>query len=368
VRILVMTSSGEPLNSIRPEAEIFIGLHRGGDPVTVMTGRDNVYWDRFAEAGVELVDYEPRKKLGFKDIGYLRRHLKGHAYDVVYLFNNKAIRNCAFAAIGLPPLLVAYRGQTGNIRWYDPSCYLTLLHPRLDAVSCVSNAVRDDLRRHVRRPERVVTIYKGHDPEWYQEAPAGLRELGLPADAFVVGCTANNRPRKGVPVLVEAMGHLPAEANIHLLLIGNGMDAEELDRQIRESRASDRIHRLGFRTDAPALTAACGCTVLPALKREGLPKSVIESMVYAVPPVVTDTGGSAELVEDGVSGYVVAPGDPRTLADRIARLAADPESAKAMGQAARERIAKRFHVRDSIETTRRFFREWTGAADPASEA
>lgn len=360
MNILIMTSSGEPLNSIRPEAEIFIGLHRGGDPVTVMTGRDNVYWERWKAAGIEMVDYEPRKRLGWRDIKFLRNWFKTHPVDIAYLFNNKSICNAAFAALGLPLHLVAYRGQTGNIYWYDPSCYLTLLHPRLNGVSCVSNAVRDDLRRHVRQPQTVRTIYKGHDPDWYQEKPADLSFLNLPADAFIIGCTANNRPRKGVPVLVEAMGLLPASFPTHLLLIGKGMDAPELSKLISESPARDRIHCLGFRNDAPALTAACDCTVLPALKREGLPKSVIESMVYEVPAIVTDTGGSAELVVDGVSGFVVPPGDAPAIAEAIRKLQSDPMRAQAMGKAGRQRIASHFHVQDSIQQTREWFHQIVG--------
>jgi len=355
MNLLVMTSSGEPLNSIRPEAEIFIGLHKGGDPVTIMTGRDNVYWDRWVDAGITMVDYEPRKRLSLKDIRFIRTWLKKHPMDLAYLFNNKCISNTAFASRGLPIKLVAYRGQTGNIFWYDPSCYLTMLHPRIDGISCVSNAVRDDLRNHVRKPQNVVTLYKGHDLAWYQEKPADLSFLHLPKKAFVVGCTANNRPRKGVPVLVEALSGLPLKENIHLLLIGKGMDDPKLDKQISESPALDRIHRLGFRNDAPALTAACDATVLPALKREGLPKSVIESMVYEVPAIVTDTGGSAELIVDGESGFVISPNDPHAIAEAILKLKMNSAKAKKMGEKGRERIRSHFNVEDSIEKTREWF-------------
>ncbi|MGA0334259.1 MAG: glycosyltransferase family 4 protein [Kiritimatiellia bacterium] len=359
MKILIMTSSGEPLNSIRPEAEIFIGLHRGGDPVTIMTGRENVYWDRWVKEGITMVDYEPCKRLGAKDVKFLRGWLKENPVDVAYLFNNKAIGNAVFAALGLPVKLVAYRGQTGNIYWYDPSCYLTILHPRLDGISCVSHAVRDDLRNHLHRPQKAVTIYKGHDLSWYQETPADLSFLQLPADAFVVGCTANNRPRKGIPVLLEAMDRLPPGLPIHLLLIGKGMDAPELQRQIAASRAGGRIHVLGFRTDAPALTAACHCTVLPALKREGLPKSVIESMAYGVPAIVTNTGGSAELVVDAETGFVVEPGNPDAIADRILRLFQHPQRAREMGEAGRRRIENVFHVQQSIDQTREWFHRLT---------
>jgi len=78
--------------------------------------------------------------------------------------------------------------------------------------------------------------------------------------------------------------------------------------------AAGRCHFLGHREDALAIVGACDATVLPAIKREGLPKTVIESMALGVVPIVTRTGGSPELLVDGESGLVVPPGDAAALA------------------------------------------------------
>lgn len=360
VKVLIVAGAGDPVNSLRPEAEIFIRMQRLGADMTIMTGADYSYLPQLIDAGVKHIDFEPESRVSPGAIRFLRAELKRGQYDVAYLFNNKAICNTAFAALGLPTVLVTYRGQTGNIFWYDPSCYLTHLHPRIDAVSCVANAVRDDLRNHVRRKDRVVTIYKGHDLAWYQEQPADLeKEFGIPPGSFVIGCTCNNRPRKGVPVLVEAMKHVPVGGgDVHLLLIGRGMEEDNLQAAIQASPHAKNIHTPGFRNDAPALTAACSCTVLPATKREGLPKTVIESMAYGVPAITTDTGGSAELMIDGESGFVVSPHDPETIADRIQQLMADPERAQRMGEAGRERIREAFNVDDSAKQTMEWFAAW----------
>lgn len=135
MNILAVTGPSLSISSIRPEAEILIGLHQGGDPVTVMTARDNVYWERFAAAGLALIEAVPRGRLDPGFMRLMRQTLRDQAFDVVYLFNNKAICNTAFAALGLPPILVTYRGQTGNIRRLDPGSWMTHLHPRIDAIS-----------------------------------------------------------------------------------------------------------------------------------------------------------------------------------------------------------------------------------------
>ena len=351
MRLLCISSHDDTLNSVRPEAELFIGLAKHGIDVTVMTEGDSVYVPMMREAGIRVIDHACRRKISLQSIRAIRRQLQRDSTDIVYAFNNKAICNANIAAIGLPVKVVTYRGQTGNIHRLDPSCYLTHLNPGVARVICVANAVRDDLRQQHPHPERVITVYKGHDLDWYRDEPASLAEFGIGRDAFVVACVANNRPRKGIPVLVEASYSLPVEANIHILLIGAGMDEEKLQKAIAASPMRERIHCLGHRADAPAIVAACHASVLPSLKREGLPKTVIESMAYGVTPIVSDTGGSAELVVDGVSGIVVAPGAARDIAAAIRYLYENPTERALMGKRARDRIHTHFNVRQSVAQT-----------------
>jgi glycosyltransferase involved in cell wall biosynthesis len=197
-------------------------------------------------------------------------------------------------------------------------------------------------------PERPVTIHKGHKLEWYTDLPADLVSVGIPRGAFVVGCVANYRPRKGIEVLVDAMEQVPED--VHLLLIGR-MNSKRLTRCIARSPARQRIHRTGFRDDAPSLSAACDTFCLPSTRREGLSRAIIEAMAYGVPPIVTDSGGSPELVVDGVSGIVVPVNDSKAIAAAVERLYRDAELRASLGRAARERIATNFRSEDTIEKT-----------------
>lgn len=355
ISILIISSYKDTWNSVRPEAEIFIGMAKLGADVTLMTQGDAEYAPRFIENGVKIIDFHPKKKFQWSAVKRIRHELKQGGYDAVYMFNNKAITNTLFAAIGLDVVTFSYRGQTGNIYRYDPTSYLTHLHPRLDAISCVANAVRDDLRTQSRLPKECIqTIYKGHSLDWYQDQPADLSQFGIPEGAFVLACVANDRPRKGLPVLLQATKHLPADSNIHLLLVGNGMDSPHIKSLIDESPMGKRIHVAGFRRDAPALVAACNASVLPSIKREGLPKTVIESMAYAITPIVSDTGGSAELIEEGISGKVVEPGNVEQLAAAIIELWQDPARCEAMGRKAQARIPEKFNTEQSAKDTLAF--------------
>jgi glycosyltransferase involved in cell wall biosynthesis len=239
------------------------------------------------------------------------------------------------------------------------------LNPRIDRIVCVADAVRDYFLRmqpaFLRLPaERLVTIHKGHSLDWYGAQPADLTAVAVPPGSFVVACVANYRPRKGIEVLVDAFARLPAEWRSHLLLIGGGMDARALERRIASSGCGERIHVLGFRKDAPALTAACDVFVLPSTKREGLARSLIEAMAYGVAPVATDCGGNPELVVHGVSGLLVPVGDAAALAAAIGKLHDDPALRRRLGAAARERIGRDFRIEDTIEKTLALYRTLSG--------
>jgi len=351
MKTLWITSHKDTLNSIRPEAEILLGLARAGVECEIMTQGDSVYGPAMEDAGIRMIDFVPKHKFDRRAVDVIRDALIAGKHDILHLFNNKAVANGVMAARKLPVKVVSYRGQTGNIHRYDPVCWLTHLNPRIDRVVAVANAVRDDLRALRTDPESVVTIYKGHDLAWYRDAPADLSEFGIPAGAFVVGAVANYRPRKGIDVLIQATRHLSQHLPIHLLLVGADMDKRKLRASIEDSPMSERIHVAGFRPDACALIAACQASILASTKREGLPKTVIEAMVYGVPTVVTDTGGSAELVVDGETGFVVPPGDAPALARAIQYLCEHPTEAEAMGRKGRQRIDRHFNVRDTIGET-----------------
>lgn len=351
MKALWITSHKDTLNSIRPEAETLLGLARAGIECEIMTQGDSAYRPAMEAAGIRVIDFVPKHKFDRRAVNTIRDALIAGKHDILHLFNNKAVANGVMAARKLPVKVISYRGQTGNIHRYDPVCWLTHLNPRIDRVVAVANAVRDDLRALRSDPENVVTIYKGHDLAWYRDRPADLSEFGIPAGAFTVGAVANYRPRKGIEVLIEATHHLPAHAPVHLLLVGADMDKPKLRSLIGDSPMRERIHVAGFRPDACALIAACQASILASTKREGLPKTVIEAMVFGVPTVVTDTGGSAELVVDRETGFVVPPGDAPALARAMQYLCEHPVEADAMGRKGRERIDRHFNIRSTIAET-----------------
>jgi glycosyltransferase involved in cell wall biosynthesis len=349
----------------RPTTATFVGLKRAGVDVTVVCPPTAVKnRATLVEAGVPLLDLEFRGRFDRAGTRRLRDELVRGGYDVLHVFSNRPLESGIVAVRGLPVRLIAYRGIVGNVSFFSPVSWLRFLNPRIDRIVCVCNAVRDYFLAmrpaFLRMPaERPVTIYKGHSLDWYTAKPADLRSVGIPAGAFVVVCVANYRPRKGIEVLVAALAELPRDWPVHLLLVGR-MDAPRLRAKIAASLVRERIHAPGHRDDAPALVAACDVFVLPSVKREGLARSLIEAMAYGVAPVVTDCGGSPEIVVDGECGLVVPVRDAGALARAIARLYEDAELRKRFGAAARARIGSEFRIERTIEQTLALYRELVG--------
>ena len=311
-------------------------------------------------AGVTVFDLSFKGQIDREAIAKLRAELERGSYDILHLFSNRALQNGLIAARGLPVRIVTYRGIVGNLSFFNPVAWMRFLNPRIDRIVCVCDAVRDYFLQmrpaFLRLPaSRLVRIYKGHSLDWYRAEPADPAAFGVPAGAFVVSVVANFRPRKGFEVLLEALERLPRELGVHLLIVGR-IDNRRFERRVAASPCADRIHCLGHRSDAPAVAAASDVFVLPSIRREGLARSLIEAMAYARPCVVTDCGGSPELIVDGESGIVVPVRDPEAIAAAIQKLVADTDLRRRLGTAARERIRTHFRIEDTIEQTLAMYR------------
>ncbi len=363
IKLLAVTHHNRKnINPIRPEASQIIGLHKSGNvDVTVMCNPDSTLVPYFEQHGIKVITDPLDKKVSLSTIKKIRRHLIEHDIDILHLFNNIACSNGATAAIGTKARVIAYRGQTGNVSRWDPSIYLTMLHPRLDRIICVAQAVADDLKLHLWGDKsKAVTVYKGHDQSWYQNLPADLTELNLPEDTFKLSLVANLRPRKGLHVLMDAMALIPEECNIDVLLVGADPKSEQIQKMIARSGKPSRIHALGYREDAPEVAAASDLVILPTTKREGLCRAVLEANSYGIPAVVSDTGGNAELVEHGVTGLVVQPSQPQELANAILELYNDRQRCAQFGVNAKQRVIEKFNVEQGVEATLSVYQELLG--------
>ena len=120
------------------------------------------------------------------------------------------------------------------------------------------------------------------------------------------------------------------------------------------------VRLVGFRRDIPALLAAADVCVLPA-EAEACGRVLLEAMAMAKPVVATASGGTPEIVQDGVTGILVPPGDAGAVAAALENLLRDPGRAGSMGAAGRDRAVAHFTIEAHAENTMRAYAELLAA-------
>ena len=155
--------------------------------------------------------------------------------------------------------------------------------------------------------------------------------------------------RKGVFDLIEAMRFVPADAPLRLWIAGGGEKEGDLDQaqeRIEALQLTDRCELIGIVQGAQKseLLAQAHIFTLPSYN-EGLPFAIIEAMAAGLAVLATPVGGIPEVIQEGVNGFLVSPGDPEALADRLLRLANDASLRHEMGRQNREAACRELDVR-----------------------
>jgi glycosyltransferase involved in cell wall biosynthesis len=247
----------------------------------------------------------------------------------------------------------------------------------VDRFTAVSRAARDlALARSRLAPERVEVIPNGvaipgpggaGTPEAAREGTTGGEAVSawrrerrlrarrrleasigpIPDGRVLVGSVGRLHAVKGHAVLLGAMAWLVDRASTQdaarygVVVVGDGDERAALEARAARPPLAGRAWLLGERDDAAEILPAFDLFVLPS-RTEGMSNALLEAMAEAIPVIATQAGGSPEVVEHGLSGLLVQPGDPAALGAAIGALAGDPDRARALAFAGRERVRARF--------------------------
>ena len=201
---------------------------------------------------------------------------------------------------------------------------------------------------------RKVIIPNGFDLDIFRPDTGARQEIraemGLPADALLVGFIARYHPMKDHAGFFKAAGCVARQhSNAYFLLAGSGVtkDQPALAESLSAAGLQQRVFLLGERSDVPRLTAALDIACSSSIWGEGFSNAIGEAMACGVPCVVTDIGDSGFIIGD--TGLIVPPQSPQALADAISRLInAGAAGRRQLGTAARERVQKEFSLETAV--------------------
>jgi glycosyltransferase involved in cell wall biosynthesis len=292
-------------------------------------------------------------------VGYFRRERP----DIVHTHTPKAglLGQYAGKLAQVPHLVHTIHGLyfPGHMKPQLRPAFVLLERLTMPFADAVLSQNREDvgtaIRERICRPERISYLGNGIDLSYFEsmavpepERERVRRELDLQPDQRVVGMVGR---------LVREKGYLEYFAAARLLrdrfpdtrfVVIGPMETEKRDAlgpdTARAHGLGDEIRFLGMRHDMPALYSQLDVLVLPS-HREGFPRAPMEAAAMGVPTVATDIRGCREVVVPEVTGLLVPPRDPQSLAAAIGQLLADPASMARMGQAARQHARNHFDER-----------------------
>lgn len=331
-----------------------------------------------ATQGVPTFSCEARSRVAYP-LALVRflRHLRREGVDILHthLFDPSVVGLIAGTLAGVPR-----RVTTRHYSDYHTRIHKTW-HVRLDqlctrlshAVIAVSRHTADHIvRMEGAPPAKVHAIVNGIDFDRVRlsspEAPQRIRRELAPDGAHLLLIAARLHPEKGYEQLFRAMTELARLVThpVRLLVAGTGTLQPTYERMVADLGCADRVRFLGFRRDVTDLMAAVEAVVLPSLA-EAFGLALAEALYLGVPVVATRVGGIPEIVDHGLDGLLVPPGDSHALAEAIAALLNDPELRRRLSGSGRETVAARFRFEDMMRRYEAVY-EQADAPTPGADA
>lgn len=310
--------------------------------------------DEFKNAGVrvEIVGM-PRMRLFKNPLRYLLFILR--FFPAVFKIRNTILKYnidivCTSSMVNLYGALAAKLARRPHIliaTEYLPilrlaSPYFYLLS---DKIICCSNVVS----RMFKKSNKVIVEYPGVDADEFNpkiEADALKKELGI--NAGLVSMVTRLDKWKGVETFIKAAKYVEGDARFGIfaqLVIGKEKYIERLKKIIRKLKLEEKVY-IKLTRCTPELIAASDIVVHASLRPEPFGLAIIEAMAMEKPVIASRLGGPAEIISEGLDGILVEPAKPQLLATVISNLLKNPKTARELGLRAREKVVKRFNLKD----------------------
>ena len=227
--------------------------------------------------------------------------------------------------------------------------------------------VSDKVGRIIMGPEgidsgKINTIYNGVDLNKFSVSKNGQaivvrKELGIPADDFVIGTTAMFRPEKGYDIFLEGIWRLGNDfQNLKVLLIGDGPLYDKITGYCSELGLEHKVIFLGSSQEVAKYLEAMDVFCLIS-KHEGFSNAILEAMAMGKPIIASDVGGNAEAVVHDETGLIIPPNDSQRFAEAVIKMYKNPAMRMIMGKKARMRSEKAFSLDQMVKNHENFYKK-----------
>ena len=284
------------------------------------------------------------------------KFIKKHKIDLIHVNNYPSVTDWLIIAKFLRIKIVSHlRG------FYYTSNFNKMLVKYYDRVISTSKWVADQIKEQNIASKNVVLIYNGIDVDTFQINKRSceniLKEWNIPENTPVIGVIGNIRKWKGQHVAIEATKLLVDKYNnIRCILVGSISNSNEdteyyeyLKELVTKYNIKENIMFAGFRNDIFDVISNFNILVHTSVLPEPFGRVILEGMILRKPVIATNQGGPLEIIENGISGILIPPEDPKSLADNISFLFENKNISNIMGENARRRIEEKFNIIKTVK-------------------
>jgi glycosyltransferase involved in cell wall biosynthesis len=332
---------------------LVVGLARRGVEQRVAVREQSALALRLAQTPVPLIELPFRSELDLASILKLRKLIKDFQPSVIHAHDSRTLGLAVAARLaGSRPKLVAARRVAFALRANPFSRFKYRKAP--DRILAVSEFIRSRLVASGVDSRRVTVIYDGFD--WQAILPGANRTdirrlFGVPGDASLIGCAGSFTAEKGHLVLIRGFQQINRMLpQSRLMLIGDGPLKEKYVTLVRRLGLDGKIVFPGFLSDLGAVLPSLDLFIFPSLE-EGLGSSLLYAMACGIPVCASRTGGIPEVIEQGRTGYLFAPGDTDSLVNSALEAIGNPGESRQLAEAASRSVCERFSVERTVEQT-----------------
>ena len=361
IRIVFCITELDPGGAERALTQLVTGMDRSEwDPVVISLGQRGVFADVLESQGIPVISLNARGLFSFPRVLWqLTRHLNRLRPAIVqtFLFHANIVGRIAAKLAGVKVVVSGLRVAERRSDWFGRIDRWT--NGLVTTNVCVSQGVADFSAQRVRLdPRKLVVIPNSVDADRFSAAkPADLTSLGIPPGQRVLISIGRLDRQKGFDVLIDAVAQVKTwPEDFIFLLVGDGPEAAVLQHQVDQAGLTNQIRFAGRREDIPHLLAASFALILPS-RWEGMPNVVLEAMAAGLPVVATRVEGISELVQEGLTGLVVAPEDARGLGVAIQQLLFSPDFARTAGVESQRAVNNGFTAQAVVESYANLYRK-----------
>lgn len=362
--VLHVVSSGGLYGIERMLLTLLPELQRQGCPVALLCldGPEAEVLAAARDAGVPTLAVECTQRVTPRGWVDLLRAIGAQTPRIVHVHGYKAsILAGAAGLVRRVPTVATYHGVAAKAGETSRALarYLAVETPilrRFRAIAAVSDQIADELIARRVRPERVRVIANGIVQPALDVAGASL-ERADPKFRPCLLALSRLAPEKNIHVLLRAVAALRAEfPQLGVVVAGDGQLRGELEALASSLGIRDAVEFAGFVRDVPRLYERCDVFVL-ASQTEGMPMSLLEAMALGLPIVASRVGGIPFMVQDGVEGLLVEPGDSHQLAQALHRVLSEERTRNRLGEAAHRKFKREFTAPRMAESYRLLYDE-----------